>query len=145
MSLELTAPTKDFGGLSALHVAADGEHFLSLSDKGFWLRGRIVYGNGAAISCQALGNAGVVPAMCHLNPLIQKKNITVTYEMSGLGYYGRPGGAVVTIRMGLVATGDDRLFFNLPLLGALIGLSTITVPAMPVTVTSEDLRTNSGA
>lgn len=47
--LELTAPTKDFGGLSALHVAADGEHFLSLSDKGFWLRGRIVYGNGAPV------------------------------------------------------------------------------------------------
>jgi len=45
--LELTSPDKDFGGLSSLRVAADGEHFISLSDKGRWFRGRIVYRDGA--------------------------------------------------------------------------------------------------
>ena len=106
---------------------------------------RIVYGTRSILvtSCQTLGATGVTPAMCHLNPLIRKRNIVVTYEMSRLGYLGRPGGAVVTIRMGLVQTGPVRLFFDLPFLGALIGLGQVTVPAMPVTVTSEDL--NSGA
>lgn len=41
--LELTSPSKHFGGLSALRVAADGGRFLSLTDKGNWMRGRIVY------------------------------------------------------------------------------------------------------
>src|SRR5215468_10447836 len=41
--LELTSTYKEFGGLSALRVAADGEHFIALSDKGRWFRGRIVY------------------------------------------------------------------------------------------------------
>ena len=41
--LVLTSHYEHFGGLSALHVAPDGEHFLSLSDKGHWLRGRFVY------------------------------------------------------------------------------------------------------
>ena len=44
--LELTSSDKDFGGLSALRVAADGEHFVSLSDKGRWFRGRMLYRDG---------------------------------------------------------------------------------------------------
>lgn len=45
--LQLTSPHKEFGGLSGLHMEPDGEHFLSLSDKGYWVRGRIVYKNDA--------------------------------------------------------------------------------------------------
>lgn len=45
--LELTSPRRDFGGFSALRVAADGAHFLALTDKGHWLRGRILYRDGA--------------------------------------------------------------------------------------------------
>jgi hypothetical protein len=41
--LVLTSPFKGFGGLSALHVDAKGEQFISLSDKGDWFTGRIVY------------------------------------------------------------------------------------------------------
>jgi hypothetical protein len=41
--LSLESPTKEFGGISAIRVAADGQNFLSLTDKGNWLRGRIVY------------------------------------------------------------------------------------------------------
>lgn len=41
--IELTSPHKDFGGISALRVNADGARFLAVSDKGRWLRGRIVY------------------------------------------------------------------------------------------------------
>jgi hypothetical protein len=41
--LELTANHRDFGGVSAIRVAADGAHFVALTDKGHWLTGRIVY------------------------------------------------------------------------------------------------------
>jgi hypothetical protein len=41
--LVLHSPDKHFGGISAIRVAADGAHFIALSDKGWWFRGRIVY------------------------------------------------------------------------------------------------------
>jgi hypothetical protein len=44
--LELTSSDKDFGGLSALRVMTDGQHFISLSDKGRWFRGRMLYRDG---------------------------------------------------------------------------------------------------
>jgi hypothetical protein len=41
--LELSSPAKNFGGLSAIRIAADGANFLAVTDKADWLRGRIVY------------------------------------------------------------------------------------------------------
>jgi hypothetical protein len=41
--IELTSPYPQFGGISAIRVGADGSGFLAVSDKGRWLRGRIVY------------------------------------------------------------------------------------------------------
>jgi hypothetical protein len=41
--LELTASYREFGGLSAIRVAADGARFVALTDKGRWLTGRITY------------------------------------------------------------------------------------------------------
>ena len=41
--LELTSSHKAFGGISAIRVAPDGARFIAVSDKGLWLRGRIVY------------------------------------------------------------------------------------------------------
>jgi len=41
--LQLTSSYREFGGLSALRVAADGARFVALTDKGRWLTGRIVY------------------------------------------------------------------------------------------------------
>ena len=41
--LSLQSPNRHFGGLSAVRVQADGAHFISLTDRGWWLRGRIVY------------------------------------------------------------------------------------------------------
>jgi len=41
--LSLTSSYPDFGGISSIRVAADGARFLAVSDKGRWLRGRIVY------------------------------------------------------------------------------------------------------
>lgn len=44
--LVLTSNDKAFGGISSLHMEADGAHFLAVTDNGSWLRGRIVYRDG---------------------------------------------------------------------------------------------------
>jgi hypothetical protein len=41
--LQLTSTDPSFGGLSALHVAVDGRHFIAATDKSQWLRGEIRY------------------------------------------------------------------------------------------------------
>jgi hypothetical protein len=41
--LVLRSPHGSFGGLSAIRVAADGAHFIALTDKGWWFRGRLLY------------------------------------------------------------------------------------------------------
>jgi hypothetical protein len=41
--LVLTSDFKQFGGISAIRVQPDGANFIALSDKGWWLRGRITY------------------------------------------------------------------------------------------------------
>lgn len=40
--LELVSDYQNFGGLSGLYIMPDGVRFLALSDRGRWLRGRIV-------------------------------------------------------------------------------------------------------
>ena len=41
--MALTSSYSHFGGISAIRVDADGARFLAVTDKGRWLRGRIVY------------------------------------------------------------------------------------------------------
>jgi hypothetical protein len=47
--LVLTSKFRGFGGLSAIHVEPDGARFLALTDKGAWLRGRIVFRGGRPV------------------------------------------------------------------------------------------------
>jgi hypothetical protein len=58
--LILESSHRGFGGLSSLWVAAGGEHFLSTSDKGNWLRGRIVYRGKVPI---AIADAEMAPIL----------------------------------------------------------------------------------
>ena len=44
--LSLTAAFEPFGGISAIHMEPDGSRFLAVTDRGSWLRGRIVYRDG---------------------------------------------------------------------------------------------------
>src|SRR5215472_552811 len=41
--LVLRSSDQHFGGISAIRVAPDGAHFIALTDKGWWFRGRILY------------------------------------------------------------------------------------------------------
>ena len=44
--LELSSRHPAFGGISALHVEPDGNRFIVATDRGSWVRGRIVYRDG---------------------------------------------------------------------------------------------------
>ncbi len=44
--LELASKSRSFGGLSAIHLDAQGVRLLGVTDKGSWLRARIVYRDG---------------------------------------------------------------------------------------------------
>jgi hypothetical protein len=41
--VSLSSTYREFGGISSLRVNADGVRFLAVTDKGWWLQGRIVY------------------------------------------------------------------------------------------------------
>jgi hypothetical protein len=56
--LQLAAQHKEFGGLSAIRVAADGANFIALSDKSWWLRGRIDYRGTKPVG---ISNAEIAP------------------------------------------------------------------------------------
>ena len=56
----LQSANRDFGGLSGLRVMADGEHFWALTDRGHWLRGRIVFRDTVPI---AIADAEIAPML----------------------------------------------------------------------------------
>jgi hypothetical protein len=58
--IELTSSHKDFGGISAIRVAADGARFLAVTDKGRWLRGRILYRDRAPVGLDDVEMAPVL-------------------------------------------------------------------------------------
>ncbi len=58
--LELTSSCWDFGGLSALCMQADGARFISLTDRGRWFTGRIVYDQGRPA---AIADAEMAPML----------------------------------------------------------------------------------
>jgi hypothetical protein len=58
--LVLESAYKDFGGLSGLRVSADGAHLLAVTDKGNWLRARIVYRGKTPI---AIADADMAPIL----------------------------------------------------------------------------------
>jgi hypothetical protein len=47
--IALSSTYKNFGGVSAIRVGTDGERFLALTDRGYWLRGRIQYQGQAPV------------------------------------------------------------------------------------------------
>jgi hypothetical protein len=58
--IELKSSCRDFGGLSALRMLADGERFVALSDRAHWLTGRIVYDHGRP---DAIADAEIAPML----------------------------------------------------------------------------------
>lgn len=99
----------------------------------------IVYGRGQN-TCGTIGPDGFA-GMCDIFDRIQPQNVIITYQHTGLGFAGRPGGPVPTITIELTG-----LTYNYAFLSGLLGLGPITLPPMRTTATGEDLATaTSGA
>jgi Flp pilus assembly protein TadG len=98
----------------------------------------LVYGRGNGTTCVGTGaNIG----MCNIFDRITPANVKVRYQYTGLGYAGRPGGAVPTITVSLTG-----LTFNFVMLNGLVaGLpSSVSIPGLNTTITGEDLRAAGG-
>ncbi|OAP37681.1 pilus assembly protein TadE [Sinorhizobium glycinis] len=93
---------------------------------------RIVLGSDGA--CGTVGDPR--PGICDINWRVTPDKLVVTYQRSGLGYWGRPEGPVLTMRLEVRDVTLELLF-----LGPLLGFDEIEVPAHPVTITTEDLQT----
>ena len=52
--LVLTSTHKSFGGISALYVQPDGEHFLAVSDRAAWFRGGVLFTKKIALSASPM-------------------------------------------------------------------------------------------
>ena len=78
---------------------------------------------------------GTVSGMCDAAPFLGQDVIRVTYTRAGLGYVGRPFGPVTTITVEL-----HNASFDLLILDDLFSWAgRISVPAHPVSITSEDV------
>ncbi len=58
--LELRGNHPNFGGLSAIRVAADGHKFVGVTDTGDWIEGNIVYLNGKLAAVESVTIAPVI-------------------------------------------------------------------------------------
>ena len=103
---------------------------------------RIVYGAEGRTTCVASTSDRDI-GMCHLFPRILLSKVVVRYQYTGLGYAGRPGGAVPTITVSL--GGTPKLQFEFILIGGLMNAAgaafpaAIDMPSFATTVTGEDL------
>jgi hypothetical protein len=94
----------------------------------------IVYGRGQS-TCGSIGPDGVA-AMCDVYWPIRPENVVITYEQTGLGFAGRPGGPVPTITIELTG-----LTYNYIFLGGFLNKTSLGLPSLKSTITGEDLAT----
>jgi hypothetical protein len=96
----------------------------------------IVFGRGSVTCGDA--TSSYTAGMCDIFNRITPANVRIVYTQSaapaGLGYAGRPAGPVPTIRVSL-----QNMPFRFFFLGPLLGFRDIQIPAVPTTITGEDL------
>ena len=92
---------------------------------------RIVRGGDGVCSRDFSGQSG----MCDAFPtLAASGSVEITYDWAKLGYAGRPDGPVPVIRVAI-----RNVSFDLPVLGSILGLAGITMPAFTTTSVAEDM------
>ena len=92
----------------------------------------IVFGRGNAQCPTGVQNH---PPMCQLFPRVRPENVIVEYEQTGLGFAGRPGGPLPSIKVRLAG-----LSFNYAVLGTMLGLPNVPMSGLVASVTAEDLK-----
>jgi hypothetical protein len=87
--LVLTSNNNAFGGFSGLVVKPDGEHFVSVSDRGSWFRGKVVYRDGKPA---AVTDAELAPILDRSGTPLAKKgwfdSESLTESPDGAMYVG---------------------------------------------------------
>lgn len=86
--LALTADFEPFGGISGIHMEPDGSRFLAVTDRGSWLRGRIVYRDGRP---DGIADTEMAPVLgADGKPLAAQGwyDIESLFERDGLFYLG---------------------------------------------------------
>ena len=91
----------------------------------------LVYGRGRT-SCPTTTTD--YPGMCRIFARIRPENVVVEYVHSGLGYAGRPGGPVPTIRLSLTGLNYQFLVLN-----GLLNLPAVSMSGLVATATGEDM------
>ncbi len=92
----------------------------------------IVFGRGNSACPTTVQNH---PAMCQLFPRVRPENVIVEYEQTGLGFAGRPGGPLPSIKVRF-----NGLSFNYAVLGTMLGLPNVPMSGLVASVTAEDLK-----
>jgi len=72
--------------------------------------------------------------MCQIFTRIKPENVVIEYVHTGLGYAGRPGGPIPTIKLSLTGLNYDFLILN-----GFMGLPPISMAGLMATTTGEDL------
>ncbi len=96
----------------------------------------IVFGRGSKACGDATSSYSA--GMCDIFDRITPANVRIVYTQpaapAGLGYAGRPGGPVPTIKVSL-----QNIPFRFFFLGDLLGFRDIHIPSVATTMTAEDL------
>ena len=96
----------------------------------------IVFGRGSTACGDA--RSPYTAGMCDIFSKITPANVRIVYTQpaapAGLGFAGRPGGPVPTIRISL-----QNIPFRFFFLGDLLGFRNIQIPGAATTMTGEDL------
>jgi Flp pilus assembly protein TadG len=104
--------------------------------------------DGTAVTCTCIASCSAAVNMANVsqaafdailtriqvyNPDLEATNLTISYADVGLGFAGRPDGAVPAVTLSI------RNFpYDFYVLNNLFGLPQINMPAMPTTLTGED-------
>lgn len=104
--------------------------------------------DGTAVTCTCSSNCGgsvnlanvnqtafdaIVNRMQVYNPNLQAQNLVIAYTDVGLGFAGRPGGAVPAVTLSL-----QNMAYDFFVLNSLFNIPAINMPSMATTLTGED-------
>jgi hypothetical protein len=97
--------------------------------------------NGSAFT--NANGTGIFDRMKVIFPRLQPDNVTISYQLNGSGYVGRPGGLPMNVTVSVQNVTHQFYFLTgiMPVFGGRFG-SASAIPAFATTLTSEDITTN---
>jgi Flp pilus assembly protein TadG len=101
------------------------------------------YGNPPDTTASSTAFTLIVNKMQAVFPRLQTGNVTISYQLNGSGYVGRPSGPPMDVTVG-IHNMTHQIYFLSGIMRFFGGsfLSTVPIPAAATTLTSEDMTTN---